>query len=128
LGSPASRAEPVDECFTVHVRFEAPLHVVVMSGELDCASRAAAVRACTAAGHLEVVVDMAGMVFMDCSGYGALVESRTILERRNGSLSLSNPQGEPLRLLSLIECDERDPDVFARFERSRLPSPVVVPS
>lgn len=53
--------------------------------------------------HRHVVVDMAGLTFMDCAGYRELVIARLVLERRGGSLSLLAPSGEPLRLLTLVE-------------------------
>jgi anti-anti-sigma factor len=88
--------------FEAHVRFDDPAHVVVMTGELDMASRAAAFRGCTSVGTADVVVDMAGLVFMDCAGYGALIAARAILERGGGSLTFMDPRGQPLRLLTLI--------------------------
>jgi len=79
-----------------------PMHVVVITGELDLASRDETVRACTAAGQVDVIVEMAGLAFMDCAGYGALIAARTLLEFRGGSLTLVNPCGQPLRLMVLI--------------------------
>lgn len=89
--------------FATAVRFEPPAHVVAMFGELDHVSRAEAAQACTAPGYVTVVVDMTALAFMDCAGYRALAESRTILRERGGSLSVRGPRGEPLRLLTLIE-------------------------
>ena len=50
-----------------------------------------------------MVVDLTDLSFMDCAGYGALVASASILERRGGSMVLMNPVGEPQRLLGLID-------------------------
>lgn len=96
---------PVDpeSLFTVRARFDNPLYVVMMSGELDLASRTAAIDACTSNDHLDVLVDLSGLVFMDCAGYGALVSSTTSLEHRGGSLVMMNPTAEPQRLLALVE-------------------------
>lgn len=113
--------------FSVQVRFEEPVHVVVMSGELDLGSRGAAFHACTSPAHVDVIVEMAGLEFMDCAGYGALVAARTILKGRGGSLSLTNPGGEPLRLLSLIEQGENGPRALPSGDSSSFP-PVVAPS
>jgi anti-anti-sigma factor len=50
-----------------------------------------------------VIVEMADLTFMDCSGYGAFVAARQVLEERSGSLTLANSTGEPAYLLSLID-------------------------
>jgi anti-anti-sigma factor len=80
-----------------------PGHVVEMAGELDLASRTAAILACTAPDMIDVVVDLSGLVFMDSAGYGALVGSTATLVGRGGSLRLSNAAGGPRRLLALID-------------------------
>lgn len=89
--------------FAVRTRFDSPFHLVELSGELDLASHAATVDACTSPGHLNVLVDMSGLAFMDCAGYGALAAATSILEQRGGSLTMVNPAGEPLRLLTLLD-------------------------
>jgi anti-anti-sigma factor len=119
LSSSPRSDEQVTTCLSLIVRFEDPWHVVAMAGELDMAGRAAVFRACTAAGQMQVLADMTNLVFMDCSGYRALVESRRILARRGGDLSLSNLDGEPLRLLTLIEHDARLPDRFRRLRATQ---------
>ena len=91
------------ERFSVRVRVDSRSHVVEMTGELDLEYRTAALHSCTMPDHVHVVVDLAHVTFMDCSGYGALVGARAILQGRGGSLSLIGPIGEPLRLLSIIE-------------------------
>ena len=108
--------------FTSRARFDDGLHVIVLSGDLDLASRSAAVRACLSPGHVDIIVDLAGVVFMDCAGYGALIAARTVLERIGGSLTLTNPCGEPLRLLSLIGQGERSSGFFADDGCSSAPS------
>lgn len=89
--------------FTVRAWLEGSLRVVAMSGDLDLASRAAALEACTSVHHQEVLVDLSGLRFIDCAGYGGLVAATAALERRGGSMVMSNPAGEPRRLLALIE-------------------------
>ena len=93
----------VDGSFQATVLIDDLLSVVAMSGDLDLASCAAALAACTSADQLDVVVQLADVEFMDCAGYGALVAAHTTLDQRGGSLVLKGPVGEPLRLLSLIE-------------------------
>jgi anti-anti-sigma factor len=97
-----------DPRFSVRTRAGGPDHVVALAGELDVASRDVAIEACAPGDHLEVHVDLSGLTFMDCAGYGALAVAASILERRGGSLVLLNAAGSPRRLLELIEAhDER---------------------
>ena len=72
------------------------------AGALDMASRREMLAACVQDGNRTVVVDLANLSFMDCAGYGALVEARTVLEDRGGWLSVAHATGEPARLLGLI--------------------------
>ena len=74
-----------------------------LRGELDAVSRAAAIAACSSAEELDVLVDLSGVVFMDCAGYGALVAAKSDLERRGGTMALINPLGAPRRLLALLD-------------------------
>lgn len=87
----------------MRVRYDGPTSVVALTGELDAAHCADVARACMSPGHVDVIVDMADLTFMDCSGYGALVASRNVLRTRGGSLSVLDACGEPLRLLTLAE-------------------------
>jgi anti-anti-sigma factor len=87
----------------MRVRYDGPRSVVALTGELDAAHCADVARACMSQGHVDVIVDMADLTFMDCSGYGALVASRSVLRARGGSLSVLDARGEPLRLLMLVE-------------------------
>lgn len=77
--------------------------VVALAGELDLASRDIAVDSCTRDGQRHIVVDLGGVTFMDCAGYGALVSARAVLEQRGGSLTLRNQKDQPSRLLTLID-------------------------
>ena len=63
----------------VCTRLEDSLHVVELSGELDLASRAAALHACALPEHLHVRVDLSGLTFLDCAGYRALVVATSTL-------------------------------------------------
>jgi anti-anti-sigma factor len=88
--------------FTVRAWREGPLHVVGVSGDLDLASRAAALDACTSIDHRDVLVDLSELRFLDCAGYGAFVAATATLGCRGGSMVLCYPTGEPRRLLALI--------------------------
>ncbi|HSL59112.1 MAG TPA: STAS domain-containing protein [Acidimicrobiales bacterium] len=103
MSRPASQGLDPERRFTVRARLDGPLHVIEMSGELDVVSRTVAIDECASIDHRDVLVDLSGLTFMDCAGYGALVTARTSLERRGGSLVLTSPAGQPQRLIALIE-------------------------
>jgi anti-anti-sigma factor len=86
----------------VSVSADGGRHVVNVSGELDMGTRDFVEEACLAGDDMAVVVEMAELTFMDCRGYGALVEARRVLQERGGSLTLSNHVGQPARLLMLL--------------------------
>jgi len=88
--------------FTVNVSRAGRHHVVQMGGELDVATRHLVRQACSAGRRKVVVVEMADMTFMDCSGYGALVAARQALQEHGGSLTLCNPAGQPAELLTMM--------------------------
>ena len=111
---PSSDAVQPDEAFAVRTRFDDPVHVVEVWGELDIAYRDRVIRECTAMGLRHVLVDLSNLTFMDCAGYSAFVVARAILAVRGGSLALSQAAGEPLRLLGLIADLERGGVVAAR--------------
>jgi anti-anti-sigma factor len=76
--------------------------VVRVAGELDLATRNQLVSATTAGSHHQMVIDLGGVTFMDCSGYAALVDARHIIERQGRSLTIAGETGQPARLLCLI--------------------------
>jgi anti-anti-sigma factor len=87
---------------TVNVSRSGRRRVVHIGGELDVASRHLVRDACAAGRRKSVVVEMADMTFMDCSGYGALVAARRILQQHGGSLTLRNPAGQPAEFLTML--------------------------
>lgn len=95
-----------DDAFAMRVTLDGGRRVVFAMGELDMSSRVAMLDGCVAGDAALVVVDLAGLTFMDCCGYGALVGARRMISARGGSLTLVGAIGEPARLLSLI--DRRD--------------------
>jgi anti-sigma B factor antagonist len=77
--------------------------VVVLCGVLDvvdAVSVAAALSAVAARGR-EIIVDLAGLAFMDSSGVAALVHGRKQARLAGGELLLAAPQPEVLRVLTL---------------------------
>jgi anti-anti-sigma factor len=82
--------------------------VVALAGELDLATCEIAYDACTRDGQVDIVVDLGGITFLDCAGYGALVSARHVLEQRGGSLTLRNQTDRAARLLTLIDAAAAD--------------------
>ncbi len=79
------------------------LCVVTLRGELDvmdAASAAGELSAIAARGHL-VIVDLAGLTFIDSSGLAALVLARKHARGTGGDLLLAAAQGQVLRFLDV---------------------------
>ena len=89
----------------LQARSEATAHVRVVrvSGALDVAGRAVLARCCRAGTEPAVVVDMSRLVFMDCSGYAAILATRRELDLVDRSMTFVGAVGQPARLLQLIE-------------------------
>ena len=91
-----------NDALTINVYPEGATCVVHAAGELDLASGAQLFAAATARGHPAMVLDLAGLTFMDCGGYRSLVASRLVIEQQGRTLSVRGHTGEPARLLNLI--------------------------
>ena len=89
----------------VHVSTVDGRHVVNVSGELDVRTRHFVEEACVAGDVAAVVVEMAGLTFMDCCGYAGLVAARRALQEHGGSLTLNHEVGQPARLLAMLGID-----------------------
>src|SRR5260370_27994721 len=78
--------------------------VVALRGELDIADAASVAAALVAvvARAPEIIVDLAGLEFIDASGVAALVLARVQARRAGGDLLLAAPQDQVLRVLSVI--------------------------
>lgn len=76
--------------------------VVSVSGELDFTTRDQLVSVATAGHHPAMVIDLGEVTFMDCTGYGALVDSRLAIENDGRSLTITGHTGQPARLSELI--------------------------
>jgi anti-sigma B factor antagonist len=77
--------------------------IVVLRGELDIADAAgvAAALAAVAARNPEIVVDLAGLEFIDSSGVAALARGRKHARHAGGDLMLAAPRQPVLRVLTL---------------------------
>ena len=79
---------------------------VTVRGELDQSTRGLLVLACLEGGSRPVVVDLAGVSFMDAAGFGGLVTARAVIVARGTSLPVRNATGAADRLLELLEASE----------------------
>jgi anti-sigma B factor antagonist len=82
--------------------------VVRLRGELEVADAAsvAAALAAVAVRAPEIIVDLAGLEFIDYSGVAALVLARLQARRAGGDLLLAAPQEQVLRVLAVIRLAE----------------------
>jgi anti-sigma B factor antagonist len=87
-----------------------PTTVVHLAGDLDLAT-AGQLR-----GHLRdlldrgrvrrLVLDMAGLEFMDVTGLNVLVDAQRVVSEDGGQLALRSPRPMVLRMLKLLALDE----------------------
>jgi anti-sigma B factor antagonist len=78
--------------------------VVALGGELDITGAAAAVAAITAAvgAGQRLIIDLAALEFIDCSGVRALLCAQRLARRAGGDVLLAAPQDPVLRLVTLL--------------------------
>ena len=82
---------------------------VLVTGELDLSGRDQFMLVATAGRYPEMVIDLAGCTFMDCTGYDCLVAARQAIEGQGRSLTITGQTGQPARLWKLIGDLERPP-------------------
>jgi anti-sigma B factor antagonist len=82
--------------------------IVALRGELDIADAVsvAAALAAVAARNLEIIVDLAGLDFIDSNGVAALARGRKHARHAGGDLVLAAPQQQVLRVLTLTRLVE----------------------
>jgi anti-sigma B factor antagonist len=82
--------------------------VVALRGELDLADAAAVAAELTAVAAREpgIIVDLAGLEFIDSSGVAALARGRSQARRAGGELVLAAPRRNVVRLLALFRLAE----------------------
>ena len=83
--------------------------VVHVTGEVDLATRDQLVSASTAGHHPHIVIDLGGVTFMDCGGYGALVASQRVIESQGRTLAITGQTGQPSQLFDMIAELEKCP-------------------
>jgi anti-sigma B factor antagonist len=78
--------------------------VVTLRGELDIVDAASTAAALVAVADRapEIIVDLAGLEFIDASGVAALVLARVQARRAGGDLLLAAPQDQVLRVLAMV--------------------------
>ena len=82
--------------------------VVMLRGELDLADAAEVAAALTAisAGEPRIIVDLAGLEFIDSSGVAALERGRRQARRAGGDLVLAASRQKVMRILALTRLTE----------------------
>lgn len=92
----------------LNIRHSEDQVVVALRGELDVADAASAASAliALAARNCKIIVDLAGLEFIDSSGLAALVLARRHARQAGGDLLLAAPQRQVLRLLTLTRLIE----------------------
>lgn len=106
--------------------------VVMLSGELDVmdAATVAAALSAIAAGGSVVIVDLAGLSFLDASGLAALMLAREHARAAGGKLLLAAPQRQALLVLTAAGLADVLPvhacveDAARIAEQSRAGAPV----
>ena len=78
--------------------------VVIPIGEIDLENRDD-LRSVLEATDGDVIVDLAGLTYIDSSGIGVLVAQRNRLSAKGGSLQLRNPQPNVRRVLEVVGLD-----------------------
>lgn len=104
--------------------------VAVLRGELDVAYAAliAARLSLVAASQRAIIVDLAGLRFIDSSGVAALVRARRHARHAGGDLLLAAPQDQVLRVLTVtrvIDSFSICADVDAAADRAGQSRPMV---
>jgi anti-anti-sigma factor len=97
------------------VSFLSSLHddplIMILSGELDLASRADVRTALMAAQRCSrnLVIDLSALSFCDCGGVAVFLELHRVAESRGTTLRLAGPSGIVLRVLSLLRVGDLVP-------------------
>ncbi len=88
--------------FDLSVRELPGVHIVALRGELDMATAKGLAESLTAIAGSMVVVDLAGLTFVDTSGITALVIARNQITRDGDRLVLARPSGIVRRALEVV--------------------------
>jgi anti-sigma B factor antagonist len=94
--------------------------VVALRGELDLADAAVVAAELTAVAAREpgiIVIDLAGLEFIDSSGVAALARGRRQARQAGGDLILAAPQRKVIRVLAIVRLAEAF-SVYATVEEA----------
>jgi anti-sigma B factor antagonist len=84
--------------------------VVAVGGELDLASAPEVARAMRDLledqAHLDVVLDLGGVTFIDSSGVSAILDAHSALCGRNGRITISHPSASVQRVFHILGLDD----------------------
>jgi len=82
--------------------------VVALSGDVDLQSSPAVRQQLLACfdTHNRVIVDLAGVTYIDSSGVASLVEAFQLARKKNGFFALVNVSAAVMRVLSLARLDK----------------------
>jgi anti-sigma B factor antagonist len=92
------------EQFGVSVTFAASRTVLLLTGEVDCLSSPylrALIDASIEAGHLNVVLDLTALEFMDAAGLRVIANAANRLELLGGTLAIRAPSDLVRRMLDI---------------------------
>jgi anti-sigma B factor antagonist len=97
--------------------------VVALSGELDLADAAIVAAELTAVAAREpgIILDLAGLNFIDSSGVAALARGRRQARQAGGDLVVAAPQRQVMRVLAIIRLAEAF-SVYATVEEAAGPA------
>jgi len=94
-----------DGAFSIEEAADGEARIFCLKGDLDLASAPMVhdrLHSAIEEGHTRVVVDMAGVTFMDSTGISVLLHSLKDLQRLGGGLVLRSPTDRTLRVLEII--------------------------
>ena len=78
--------------------------VVTVSGEIDLATQGqlrARLNELVVAGHVDLVLDLSGVTFVDSTGLGALIGTRRRVHAFHGSLALVIPNESVMKVFTI---------------------------
>lgn len=108
-GTQTPDAVPLPRPF-LDVYVEGTSCVVHVAGELDLTTKDQLFAVATVGKHPAMVIDVADVTFMDCSGFGALVASGLVINGDDRTLRIRGLTGQPAHLCDLIAKLERTPE------------------
>ncbi|HVG99542.1 MAG TPA: STAS domain-containing protein [Miltoncostaeaceae bacterium] len=96
-------SDPSPGTFRVRPEQRAEGTVIVAEGELDLVGAPALAAALPNSGEAPVILDLAGVGFMDSSGLRALLEARQACADGGRPFAIARPSDAVLRVLELVD-------------------------